>query len=194
MAQSQMISKGSSGSAPENALYQGGTLNHTSYMEEGGELAHDDSLLTAGLIKDDEAGGGGGRTTSFMQNLASSKASPRTSGQFRTIQPPLVTDRDINSALLFDADPKLPVSRKLAALDPSVNPRNLHPSQRNKVILTRSVDFKDSRSHVFGGQNARASGQQTGVQGGGVITARMHLNRNTTLELIDSVSKHQQQN
>ena len=121
MAQSQMISKGSGGEA-ENALYQGGTLNHTSYMEEGGELAHDDSLLTAGLK--DEAGSG----PNFMQNLASSKASPRTSGQFRTIQPPLATDREINSASLFDADPKLPVSRKLAALDPSVNPRNLRPS------------------------------------------------------------------
>lgn len=62
-----------------------------------------------------------------------------------------MTEREINSATLFDADPRMPVSRKLAALDPvMVNPRNLRPSQRNKVILTRSVDLKDSRSHVFG--------------------------------------------
>ena len=48
MAQSQMISKGISDTdAPENALYLGGNLNQTSYMEEGG-LARDDSLLTAG--------------------------------------------------------------------------------------------------------------------------------------------------
>ena len=39
MAQSQMISKGISDTdAPENALYLGGNLNQTSYMEEGGGL------------------------------------------------------------------------------------------------------------------------------------------------------------
>ena len=93
-----------------------------------------------------------------------------------------MTEREINSATLFDADPKLPVTRKLAALDPAmINPRNLRPSQRNKVILTRSVDFKDSRSHVFG-QNHKDISNKTGV-----VTAKMHLNRNTTLELIDSV-------
>ena len=123
--------------------------------------------------------GGAGYGPSFLKNLASSKASPGLSGQFHTIQPPLVTDREINSASLFDADPKLPISRKLAALDPSVNPRNLRPSQRNKVILNRSVDFKDSRN------------QAGGTAQTGIVTARMHLNYNTTLELIDSVAKHQ---
>ena len=57
------------------------------------------------------------------------------------------------------------------------------------MILTRSVDFKDSRSHVFG-NNAGKSGHQANIQGAGVVTARMHLNRNTTLELIDSVSRN----
>ena len=100
-----------------------------------------------------------------------------------------MTTREINSASLFDADPKLPVSRKLAALDASVNPRNLRPSQRNKVILTRSVDFKDSRSHVFG-QNS-SIGQA--APGGGVVAARMNLNHNTTIELIDTVARKKQQ-
>lgn len=172
-----MISKGTN-DYPENAMYLGGALNQRSYMEEGG-LAHDDSLLTG--LKDETSGG------MLMATLNSSKASPRTSGNFHTIQP--VTEREINSASLFDADPKLPVSRKLAALDASVNPRNLRPSQRNKVILTRSVDFKDSRSHVFG-QNSSVG---KAAPGGGVVTARMNLNHNTTIELIDSVARNKQQ-
>lgn len=175
MAQSQLISNQGSKDVSENARYLGGALNQNSYMDDTG-LAHDDSLLTG--LKDEYLSPSG----LVLQPHAGSKASPRTSGNFQTIQP--VTEREINSASLFDADPKLPVSRKLAALDQSFDPRNLRPSQRNKVILTRSVDLKDSRSHVFG-QNASVSGQP------GVVTARMHLNRNTTLELIDSVSKQQ---
>ena len=58
--------------------------------------------------------------------------------------------------------------------------RNLRPSQRNKILMTRSVD------HSIQGEN----GQGNSIFGSkaGMVTTRMHLNNNTTLELIDTVN------
>lgn len=79
----------------------------------------------------------------------------------------------------------LPYSRKLAALQqvnsgpiglPNFCDRSKKPSTRNKVLLTRSVDLSGSMGAA-------------GPVGQGFITARMHLNKNTTLELIDIASQ-----
>ena len=63
--------------------------------------------------------------------------------------------------------------------------------------MTRSVDHQDQRSFI--GSQGQSSVFGTSTQGtainttvsqvhGGVVTARMHLNKNTTLELIDTTS------
>ena len=68
--------------------------------------------------------------------------------------------------------------------------RAIKPSQRNKVILTRSVDQTmgvDARNGI--GSQGNNSSAFNSTNPGGIVTARMHLNKNTTLELIDTVNQ-----
>lgn len=67
----------------------------------------------------------------------------------------------------------------------SVCTRTLKPSQRQKVIMTRSVDHQDQRSFI----GSQGQSSIFGSKAGGVVTARMHLNKNTTLELMETPQK-----
>ena len=67
----------------------------------------------------------------------------------------------------------------------SVRTRALKPSQRQKVIMTRSVDHQDQRSFI----GSQGQSSIFGSKAGGVVTARMHLNKNTTLELVETPQK-----
>lgn len=125
-----------------------------------------------------------GRVSPFGAGPSTTKA-PRyatntASSNLRTIQPALMEQQD------EQRDSMLPLSRKLAALQqvnsgpiglPNFCDRGKKPSTRNKVLLTRSVDLTGSMG--------------AGSVGQGFITARMHLNKNTTLELIDIASQQQ---
>ena len=63
--------------------------------------------------------------------------------------------------------------------------RDLKPSQRTKVIMTRSVDQETKQNSIIGSQGHNSIfGSKAGD-----TTARMHLNHNTTLELIDNVPR-----
>ena len=66
----------------------------------------------------------------------------------------------------------------------SVCPR-VKPSQRQKVIMTRSVDHQDQRSFI----GSQGQSSIFGSKAGGVVTARMHLNKHTTLELMETPQK-----
>ena len=70
-----------------------------------------------------------------------------TSSQFRTIQPDDINVRDSNildkGVLLPDSKSKLAADAGSGPLQAATCVRNLRPSQRNKVIMTRSVDHQD---------------------------------------------------
>jgi len=56
--------------------------------------------------------------------------------------------------------------------------------------MTRSVDHQDQRSFI----GSQGQSSIFGSNGNGVVTARMHLNKNTTLELIDTDKEKKLQN
>ena len=57
--------------------------------------------------------------------------------------------------------------------------RIFKPSQRNKVIMTRSVDQHNTDRDYLGLQ------AHNSIFGVSKVTAKMHINNNTTLELVD---------
>ena len=111
-----------------------------------------------------------------------------TSSQFKTVQPEDIYVRDslnVNTSLKLGMNDSSGISNKFKNGN-----RNVKPSQRNKVILTRSVDQTigiDARNGI-GSQGANSS-MFNSTNPGGIVTARMHLNKNTTLELIDTVNQ-----
>ena len=55
--------------------------------------------------------------------------------------------------------------------------------------MTRSVDHQDHRSFI----GSQGQSSIFGSKNKGIVTATMHLNKNTTLELIDSDAQKQLQ-
>ena len=98
------------------------------------------------------------------------------SSQYRSIQPDEMNMRD---NLLAPARNNFTLARPIHETSGPINTnciRNIKPSKRNKIIMTRSVDLQDQKRSHLTNQNG----------GTNTVTARMQLNKNTTLELIDA--------
>ena len=96
----------------------------------------------------------------------------KTPTQFHSIQPDELNIRDSNISIPWNS-----ASVKNDCV------RNLKPSQRNKVLMTRSVDHSGMQGSFMNSIDKQSSMLGSNV---GMVTARMHLNKNTTLELMES--------